>query len=178
VFGDDALRGFLASTSTSASLLKADPSLLRMPTVFGTAAFHFGSSVATALQVVFSIAAAGVVWWVWSRTRDPLTRFAVLVLATPLATPYLYHYDLAMLIAPVCWLAREGAATGFRPWEKVALAGFYWSPFLARAVAEKIAFNPMPIVLTAFLIVALTRIGSTILEDSSWPWPSRRRAVD
>jgi len=160
VFGPDVFLGFASSVSTSTSLLDVakNTTLLRMPTLYGTLAFYVGGQVAMAVQIIAALIMAGVVWWTWARTKDSLARFAVLALATPLATPYLYHYDLVLLILPVCWLAREGMRLGFRPWEKVALVILYWSPFLARAFSEHIRFNPMPIVLVAMLILAIGRV--------------------
>ena len=49
---------------------------------------------------------------------------AVLATATILATPYLFAYDLPVLILPTCWMALKRIRAGFRPWERLSLGVF------------------------------------------------------
>lgn len=160
LFGPETFEAYLFSSGLGPDLLHATERevLLRMPTVYAAAGVIAGPKAAVAAQVVSSIGMAVTVWWVWSRGADSLGKWAVLAVSTALATPYLFHYDLALLIIPVCWLAREGMRTGFRPWEKVALAAFYWAPFLTRAFAEPLGMNLMSLVLLTFLWLTLTRM--------------------
>jgi len=163
LFGPETFRAYLFSSELGPQVLHATDRevLLRMPTVYAAAAVMAGPKIAAAVQALCSIGMAITVWRVWSQSGDVLAKWAVLAVATVLATPYLFHYDLALLIVPVCWLAREGVRTGFRPWEKVALAAFYWSPFLTRAFAEPLGMNLMALVLLSFLWLTLTRLQAS-----------------
>lgn len=159
-FGLDTFKAWLFASELGPGLLHpGEPEvLLRMPTVYAAVALAAGPAAALAAQGLVTLAMAFLVWRAWSQGVDDLGKWAVLSVATVLATPYLFHYDLASLIVPVCWLAREGLRAGFRPWEKVALAAFYWSPLLTRAFAEPLGVNLMPLVLLSFLWLALSRM--------------------
>jgi hypothetical protein len=56
-----------------------------------------------------ALAAAVFVWNSWRSTNDNFARGAVLASATALASPYLFLYDLPVLIVPLLWLAKTRA---------------------------------------------------------------------
>ena len=60
-------------------------------------------SAASALQGAVTLAVLGAVVWAMRRTDDWKLRTAVVVLATPLATPYAFNYDLPALSAVIAW---------------------------------------------------------------------------
>lgn len=71
------------------------------------------------IQLAVTVAAAGAVGWVWSRRRaTPDLKAATLCAAIPLATPYVYHYDMILALAAALFLARDGfgATRGARLW--------------------------------------------------------------
>jgi hypothetical protein len=71
--------------------------------------------VATALATVLVAA------WAWRRTTDPLERVAIASLATVLATPHFYNYDLVITLPAL--LVSAAYAVGRRPgWLAVAAA--------------------------------------------------------
>jgi hypothetical protein len=170
VLGADTFPAFLSSAAISGSLLGSsndnffiggDNFLLRMPTVFAMVKILAGSGAAWAAQAVASLAMAAIVWWAWARSGDYLGKGAVLATASVLATPYLFSYDLPLLILPACWMAAEGMRTGFRPWERLVLSVFYWAPLLGRAVALPLHFNPTAPMLAVFLAFAVRRLSVT-----------------
>ena len=55
-----------------------------------------------------------------------------LCLATILATPYSLDYDMMVLAPAIAFLAADGLARGFGPWEKTALAALWLVPLVAR----------------------------------------------
>ena len=170
VLGGGAFSAFLSSTAISGSLLGSsndtfyiggDDFLLRMPTVFAMVNILAGSVAAWAAQGVASVVMAAIVWWAWARPGDYLGKGAVLATATVLATPYLFSYDLPLLILPACWMAAEGMRNGFRPWERLVLAAFYWAPLLGRSVALPLHFNPTAPMLAVFLAFSVRRLSAT-----------------
>jgi len=178
LYGADTFEAWLFASELGPGVLHpSEPEvLLRMPTVYAAVALYTGPIAALAAQAVCTLVMAGLVWRTWARPDvDELGRWAVLALAGVLATPYLFHYDLAALIVPVCWLAREGLRTGFRAWEKLALAIFYWSPFLTRAFAEKIGLNLMPLSTMAFLCCALARMNGAAATSRPPPVTAEHR---
>jgi hypothetical protein len=160
VFGPETIMSFIASSAQGRHYLAAPTvaAFQRMPTIYADAALAFGPHLATWAQAGATLVVAILVAWVWSRPVDLLAKCAVLALATPLATPYLFPYDLVLLIVPVCWLAREGLEHGFRRWDRPVLAAFYWAPMLTRAFCVQTGADLMPLVLVGFLGFALPRI--------------------
>jgi alpha-1,2-mannosyltransferase len=53
-----------------------------------------------------------------------------------LATPYSLDYDLMLLAPAICFLAADGMARGFAPWQKSMLAALWIVPLVTRSVAE------------------------------------------
>lgn len=65
------------------------------------------AATAMALHVLIALAAATVVWITWRSDRDKFAKAAILAAATALASPYLFLYDLPILMVPILWLARS-----------------------------------------------------------------------
>jgi hypothetical protein len=103
--------------------------------------------VAMAAQAVSSITMAIVVWWTWRRDLDTMTKAAVLMAATPLATWYILDYDLVFLALPIALVARQ------RP--RLA-TGLSLVPLFSRdlSVATGIGVGPL---MFAILLYALLR---------------------
>ena len=89
----------------------------RMPSVYVTARL-VGLDIASAriVQVAAALAAIAIVCLIWYRGAPLRWRGAALAAAMPLMTPYVFDYDLVLLIFPVAWLLdaclREGWRTG------------------------------------------------------------------
>ena len=66
--------------------------------------------------------------------RFPL-KAAALRSASLLATPFSLDYDLMLLAPAIAFLAADGLARGFAPWEKTLLAALWIVPLVARTVA-------------------------------------------
>lgn len=117
---------------------------LRQCTVYAAVRL-LGSPLAAAIaQGLVSLAMAAAVWRVWSGRYPPEGQFALLFAAIPLATPYLFAYDLPFLIVPVVWLAGQARARPDQPWRRPVLLLFYLAPLLGRALAFPLGLNPGP----------------------------------
>jgi hypothetical protein len=80
-----------------------------------------------------------------------------MVLAALLASPFLLDYDLMLLAIPLAWMAREGLRTGFRPWEKIALAAAFVLPIASRSIASTLGLPLAPLVIGGLLVLVLRR---------------------
>ena len=58
------------------------------------------------------------------------------------------------------WLAGQGLASGFRPWEKLILLAAYVLPIAARGLAMKAELPLAPLLLAALFTLILRRAGA------------------
>ena len=70
----------------------------------------------------------------------------------------------------LAWTAREGARTGYLPWEKLVLMGGFMLPLFSRGIATGIGMPVGPPVLLAVFIVVVrracvTRCANQLLGD-------------
>ena len=59
-------------------------------------------------QLAVTLAAAVAVAWVWRRPVTTDLKAAVLCIAIPVATPYAWHYEMALALVGAMFLARDG----------------------------------------------------------------------
>jgi len=74
--------------------------------------------------------------WLWHGKAPYPLKAAGLCLAAILATPYTLDYDMMVLAPAIAFLAADGMARGFGPWEKTALAALWLVPLVARTVPQ------------------------------------------
>jgi hypothetical protein len=84
----------------------------------------------------------------------------VLAIATLLATPYAFDYDLTLIGLAVAWLAWDGIQRGFLPQDKPALLAGWLAPAVASPVAAAVGLQLGPVILAWLLICGLRRIGA------------------
>jgi hypothetical protein len=174
LLGSDTFAALAASRGLMGQMIDGTDGLflLRMSTVFAAVTVVAGPLAGWVAQAASSLVMVAVVWFTWSRPGEVFGKAAVLAIATVLATPYLFVYDLPLLIVPVCWLAAEGISGGFRPWERLVLFVFYWWPLVARSAALPLHFNPTAVGLFVFLAIVARRLGGA----AAAPAPSLARA--
>ena len=85
-----------------------------------------------------------------------MARIAALCLAAILATPYSLDYDLMVLAPAIAFLALDGLARGFGPYEKTALAFLWVVPLFARSVAEA-TFIPFGVIAMLVMFALVMR---------------------
>lgn len=106
-----------------------------MPTIFSLLR-QTGVPVALAYDVQFSllILAMWMVWRVWKKdsVASKEVRYATLIGATMLGTPYLYYYDLTWLAISMLWLMNAKGIT-WRGYERVLLGVVWLQPALIGA---------------------------------------------
>lgn len=152
VFGTNAILAYPRAWQVSNYLLATGDAdfFMRQVTVYSQLRLFVDAAVATGVQVAVTAWVVVLVWRAWAAAGPLDGKLALLFAATPLATPYLFSYDLPFLAIPVCWLiARHGR--GVSGWWRPALLLLYLSPLLARALALPLGINLMPAVLTAMV---------------------------
>jgi len=110
--------------------------------------------LAYALQGTAIVALAIALAWLWRSTAPYPLKAAALCLATILATPYSFDYDMMVLAPTIAFVAADGLARGFGPWEKTALAALWLVPLVARSVAQ-LSLIPLgvPAMLVMFVLI-------------------------
>ncbi|MEM9783802.1 MAG: glycosyltransferase family 87 protein, partial [Pseudomonadota bacterium] len=114
---------------------------------------------AVGLHALVTLGAAVAVWTVWRRPGVPFAaRAGLLLIAVPLASPYAWYYELAIVLAGMLFLIGAGWGRGPIAWVLFvivwALGGFL--PFLAHPVEFR--YIMAPAVTLAFL-AALSQTG-------------------
>ena len=109
------------------------------------------------VQGVVTLGVAAALAWLWRSPAAFALKAAALCLATILATPYSLDYDLMLLAPGIAFLALDGLARGFAPWEKTALAALWLVPLLVRGVAQAALIPLGVIAMLAMLALVIRR---------------------
>ena len=94
--------------------------------------------------------------WLWRSPASFALKAAALCLAAILATPYSLDYDLMVLAPAIAFLAVDGLARGFGPWEKTALAFLWAVPLIARGFAQ-VTFIPLGVIAMLVMFALILR---------------------
>jgi hypothetical protein len=170
IFGAQTMLAYPRSFAVSRYLMATGDTdfFLRQVTVYAAVRVAASPWAAIAAQALASAAVAALTWRVWSRPGPIEGKVALLMAATPLATPYLFSYDLPFLILPVCWLLREARLRPGGRWERPMLLFFYLSPLATRALALPLGANLTPWVQVWMLWAVWERLRqSTPTEESA-----------
>lgn len=122
--------------------------------------------IAYAMHGFVSALVAGLVIRIaWKRRRFDAALGAVVLAGAPLVTPFVLDYDLVLLAFPMMWLTAQGLArghgSGFRDWEKLAIACAFVAPAFARPLALNLHVPVMPLVLGLLLAAVVRRATET-----------------
>ena len=115
--------------------------------------------LAYAIQGTATLVLAMASAWLWHGKAPYPLKAAGLCLAAILATPYTLDYDMMVLAPAIAFLAADGMARGFGPWQKTALAALWLVPLVARTVPQ-VTLIPLgvPAMLAMFVLI-LRRAG-------------------
>jgi alpha-1,2-mannosyltransferase len=159
-FGVSAWAAFLAETPLARATLDrslVDPA--KMQSVYAAVrVMGGGSALGYVAQGLAALAALAALVVAIRRESQARLQFALVAAVTCLTTPFLLDYDLTLLAAPILILAEEGAATGFRPFEKAALAAAFVLPDFARPLAQYAHLPLSPLVVAALAAVLARRM--------------------
>jgi len=157
VFGMEAWRAFFASTEFTRTVVleQGNTGWHKIQSVFAWARM-WGAPIplAYALQVGVILGIAAALVWLWRSAAPYPLKAAALCLATILATPYSFDYDMMVLAPAIAFVAVDGFTRNFGPWEKTLLAILWLVPILARSIAQ-ISLIPLgvPAMLAVFALI-------------------------
>jgi hypothetical protein len=138
-FGPHVWQAFFDSTRFTRLVVleQGDPGWYKMQSVFAWARM-WGASIplAYALQGTLVVGLIAALIWLWRGAAAYRLKAAALCLATILATPFTFDYDMMVLAPAIAFFVADGFARGFGPWEKTALAASWLMPLVARSVAQ------------------------------------------
>ena len=130
-FGPDVWHAFLDSTRFTRVVVleQGDPGWYKIQSLFAWARM-WGAPIplAYALQGALVVGLAAALIWLWRSAAPYPLKAAALCLATILATPFTFDYDMMVLAPAIAFFAADGFARGFGPWEKTALAALWLLP--------------------------------------------------
>ena len=166
-FGIPTWQSFLVASRFAQSLLEnggAEPA--RMASIFAAARlWHASLATAYGLQLVSALVAVAGLWLV--RKAPPFAHGAALAASVALISPYMFDYDLAVLIVPIAWIVRDALKPAsversvgndpFLPWEKTILLVAFVLPLVARVSALVLGLPLGPVITTALFWAVLRR---------------------
>lgn len=117
-----------------------------------------GLTLAYAAQALCTGAVSLLVLAAAWRRPDGTALVALMASASVLVTPYAMDYDLAVIMVPLAWVARQAAAGGWRPWEKIVLVAAWLLPLYARMTVLLTGFQPAVFVLGVLLVLVWRRV--------------------
>jgi alpha-1,2-mannosyltransferase len=127
-----------------------------------------GVPLAYAAQGAVTVALATALTWLWRSAAAYPLKAGALIIGAILATPYSLDYDFVVLAPAIAFLAADGFARGFGPYEKTALALLWFMPLIARTVAEH-TLVPLGVPAMLFvLILALRQAADDIGLPARW----------
>lgn len=132
------------------------------------------AAVALTAHGLIATAGAAAVWRVWRRPDgDPLGKAAILAAASLLVSPYLYGYDMLILIVPLLWLLGQG--------ENRALLAVLWCLPLISLFQDwglPAIVNPLPFVSVVVLWLVHRRVMAGMQNPVPLPSILLRRRID
>lgn len=159
-FGLQSFEAFLHNAGFARSVVESGAVILaRMPTAFALVKMlHGGVVLAYALHLAVALGAAGVVVYAWRRPCAFALQASALLVATLLASAYLYDYDLAFLGLVIAWFGTHAWRQGWLPGERELLVLLWLLPLAGMLLIQSIGFQLMPVILLLALVQIARRI--------------------
>jgi len=168
ICGAESIRLFVASTGFARSIVLEHGIVfwLASPTPFATlrlAGVPLGAAYAAqACIAAIAIAAACIAW---TQSRDPRVRAAVLCVATLVANPYVWHYELAWLAIAIACMLAIGWRDGWLRGEQTAIA-LMWALPIAEYLNPWLQLPQIGPAVTLFALLVLLRRARHDAQDA------------
>lgn len=156
-FGVDVWTAFFASTKFTRAVVleQGGTGWFKIQSVFAwVRMWDGGIALAYAAQGAVTLLIAAALVWLWRGAAAFPVKASGLLIGSVLATPYSLDYDLMLLAPAIAYIATDGIARGFGPWEKTILAALWIVPLVARSVPQATLIPlAVPIMLLAFALL-------------------------
>jgi len=175
-FGVDVWHAFLvgAEFTRSVVLEQGDTGWHKIQSIFSWARM-WGAPVSLAygIQAVMTLAVAAATAWLWrDKTAPQALKAASLCIGTMLATPYTLDYDMMVLAPALAFLAADGFARGFGPYQKTAMAAVWLVPLLARTFTQATLIPLGAPAMLALFVLTLQRSNPDAAREEKMPFPA------
>jgi hypothetical protein len=130
----------------------------KIPSVFvALRTLGLETSSAYAGQGMVAVFVAVTIAWIWKSQALSRVAIAALIAGTPLMSPYVFDYDLALLAVPIAMLAWDGVERGWHRGEREVLVLAFFTPALVSAIGYAIALQLGPLFIGALFAIAVRR---------------------
>jgi hypothetical protein len=162
VLGSDSWAGFLVQMDLQQRLMEVRATMWnRTQSVFLAGRMAgLGVTAAYIAQACSSVAAIALTILVWRGPTSFRIKAATLVLGTFLITPYVWDYDMVVIVFAAAWLGLEGSERGFLPWERFAVLLLLAQPLVTLNLTNFSGVQIAPIGLWFAMIVLVRRAVS------------------
>jgi alpha-1,2-mannosyltransferase len=160
VFGETTWRAFIASIPFTQKIVleRGAITFSTLQSIFGAIRMWGGSvDAAYMFQGLVAIYAAAAVVLVWRTGRPFALKAATLAVGSLMVSPYVLQYDLVLLALPIAWMAMEGFAKGFLPYEKAVLSIAWLLPRISLPISQSAGIPIGPIVIIALMTMIVRR---------------------
>ena len=157
VMGTDTWMAFFKNISYASSILKNDSAIWdRMPTIFALARLQGGSvGLAMILQIIVAVGTIILLIMVWRHDYPLPVRGSVLVLGTFLCSPYVFEYDLTLLMLPLAWFAVENFQENWLNTKGVLFFLLWYSPILNKLTVLIAGVHIESLVIVIFMLTII-----------------------
>ena len=172
-FGPEVWPAFFASTKFSRTVVleQGGTGWYKIQSVFSWVRMWGGGiPLAYAVQGAVTVTLAAALGWLWRSPAAFSLKAAGLMIGSLLATPYSLDYDLMLLAPAIAYLARDGFARGFAPYEKTILAALWIVPLVARSVPQA---TLIPLAVPAMLLGFILLLRRAMDECGQWQFALR-----
>jgi hypothetical protein len=172
VLGPDIWRAFIEHGGSARLVLEGDGGPLDKIASVYSLARKLGAPVAVsyALHGIVALGAMALAIRAWRRTREELPRIAMAAATVPLVSPYLFDYDLALIVLPIGVLLTDGFRHGWMPGMRIVLAIAWFAPAIAPKLAEHTGLQIMPLASLVLFWAAWRRCETQAEESGQARW--------
>jgi hypothetical protein len=167
VLGLDVWRSFIEHGSSARIVLEADGGPLDKIASVYSLVRKLGAPV-TAAYALHGIVALGVMALAihgWRRGGEELPRIAMAAATVPLVSPYLFDYDLAIIVLPIGALLIDGFRNGWMAGMRAILPIAWLAPAIAPKLAEHTGLQIMPLASLALFFMAWRRCERVAMAE-------------
>jgi hypothetical protein len=159
VLGPDIWRAFIEHGSSARMVLEGNGGPLDKIASVYSLARKLGAPVAVcyALHGIVALGVMALAIRAWQRAREELPRIAMTAATVPLVSPYLFDYDLALIVLPIGALLVDGFRNGWMPGMRIILMIAWFVPAIAPKLAEHTGLQIMPLASLALFWAAWRR---------------------